>query len=188
MDETSTPASILMHAAPKVSSGKSRESRSSQCLWIPRPAYAAIAFVLILTIGWGALNLIGHPSQSDEDAELAELDGFNEASPYLSVPEHQTKQTWDGSSSRDVTPRPFVGRTNPGSVSPVPGSIELSALSQTPGLQASRFERVRLAMNTNPQTTSGAWLIGTIEADDASDRTALPPHVSQTAANEPLFR
>lgn len=188
MDETSAPASILMHAAPKVSSGKSCDSRSSPCLWIPRPAYAAIAFVLILTIGWGALNVIGYPSQSGEDAELAELDGFDEASPYLGVPEHQTKQTWDGSSSRDVTSRPFVGRTNPGSVPPVPGSIELPTLSPTPGLQASRLERVRLAMNANQQTTSGAWLIGTIEADDASDRLARPPRVSQTAANEPLFR
>lgn len=188
MEETSTPASVSMHVAPKASPSKSRRVPAAPRSWIPRPAYVALAFVLLLTIGWGAFSIIGRQSPDDDEAELADLEGFDAESPSLGTPEPQTKQALDGSLSRDFTSRPSVDRVNPWSAPPVPDSIELPALSAIPDKQASRFERVPLAANANQQATSGAWLIGTIEADEASEQIAMPPRVSQTVADGPLLR
>ena len=188
MEETSTPASISMQVAPKVSPTKSCPSPAVPRSWIPRPAYVAITVVLILTIAWGAFSIIGRPLQSDADAELADLEGFDEKSPSLGALKPHAKQALDGTSSRDFTSHPSVDRENCWSVPPVPGSIKLPALSPTPNLQVSRFDRVPFAANANQQTTSSAWLIGTIEADDALERISLPPRVSQAAIDGPLFR
>jgi len=182
MEETSTPTSVSMQAAPKVSPTKSRRASSALRSWMPRPAYVAIAFVLILTIGWGAFSIIGRPSQGDEEAELADLEGFDAESPSLGTPEPQTKLSSDGSS------RAFDERAMPWQTAAAPISNELPARSAIPDQQAMRFERAPFAANANQRSMSGAWLIGTIEADDAPERIALPPRVSQAVADGPLFR
>ena len=189
MEETSTPASVSIQAAPKVSPPRSRRSPATPRSWIPRPAYyVAVAFVLLLTIGWGAYSIIGRQSPSDDDAELADLEGFDAESPSLGTPEPQTKSALDGSSSPDFTSHLSEDRASPWSAPPVPGSIELPALFASPDQPASRFERVPFAANANQQTISGAWLIGTIEADGTPAQIALPPRVSQAVADGPLFR
>lgn len=182
MEETSTPASISMQVAPKLLPTKSRRSRSAPRSWIPRPAYVAIAFVLLLTIGWGAFSIVGRQLQDADETELADLEGFDAESPSLGTPEPQTKLS-SGSQSRT-----FSERSMPGQTAAVPVSDEFPALSAIPDQQAMRFDRSSFAADANPQTTSGAWLIGTIEADDAPERIALPPRVSQTVADGPLFR
>ena len=188
MQETSTPASVSIQAAPKVSATKPRRSSAATRSWIPRPAYVAVAFVLLLTIGWGAFSLIGRQSPDDDEAELADLDGFESDSTPTDAPESHTNPALDDSPPRDLSSRPFEDRANPWSAPPVPGSSEFPALSAIPDQHAARFERVPLAANANQQSTSGAWLIGTIEADDAPERIALPPRVSQAVADGPLFR
>ena len=188
MEETSTPASVSMQVAPKASPTKSRRVPVAPRSWIPRPAYVALAFVLLLTIGWGAFSIIGRQSLGDDEAGLADLEGFDAESPSLGTPEPQTKQALDGSSSPSYTSRSSVGRESPWSTPLVPGSIELPALFASLDQPASRFERVPFAANANQQAASGAWLIGTIEADEASEQIAMPPRVSQGVADGPLFR
>ena len=188
MEETSTPASVSMQVVRKASPTRSRHSPTAPRSWIPRPAYVAIAFVLILTVGWGTFSIIGRQSQDNDEVELADLEGFDAESPSLGTPEPQTKQALDGSASRDFTSRLSVDRENPWSAPPAPGSFEVPALSPTSDLQATRLDRVPFATNMNQQATSGAWLIGTIEADEAQEQIALPPRVSQTVADGPLFR
>ena len=183
MEETSsTPALISMQAAPKASPTKSRRSPAATRSWIPRPAYVAITVVLILTIGWGAYSIIGRQSPDHDEAELADLEGFDADSPALGTPEPQTKPSSDSSS------RTFGERATPWQTAAVPVFNELPALSAIPDQQAMRFERIPFAANANQQATSGAWLIGTIEAEDAPERIALPPRVSQAVADGPLFR
>ena len=188
MEESSSPVSVSMPVAPKKSSGKPRESRSRQSSWAPRPVYIAITFALILTIGWGAFSIMGRPSQSDEDAELADLEGFEEESPSLEAPEPQTKLSSGSSSPRDFSSRTFGERAKPWQTAPAPGSTKFPALFAIPDNPSARFERTPDGANMNDQTTSGAWLIGTIEADEAPERIALPPRVSQAVADGPLFR
>ncbi|MEK6259140.1 MAG: hypothetical protein AABP62_11040 [Planctomycetota bacterium] len=188
MEETSTAESISMQAAPRVSSGKSRESRPRQGSSIPRPAYVAITFVLILTIGWGAYSIIGRQSHSDEDAELADLEGFEEEAPSLGTPDPQSTPQSRSLSSRDFSSRTFGERANPWQTAPAPGANAFPALFASPDTPLARFERTPFAEDANNQSTSGAWLIGTIEADDAPERIALPPRVSQAVADGPLFR
>lgn len=144
MDETSTPPVVSTQVTSKVSSGKTRESHSEKGSWIPRPVYVAVTFVLLLTIGWTAYNIIGRPSHSDDDAELAELDGFEGESSSLDAP--------------DLT-----------------------------NLQVSR---VPLNLDSPQPTTSSAWLIGTIEADESPIQILSPPQVEQAAAaaEGPRFR
>ena len=182
MQETSTPASVSMQVAPKVSPTKSRRSPAVPRSWIPRPAYVAIAFVLILTIGWGAFSIIGRQSQSDDEAELADLEDFDAESTALGSPESQAKLSADSSS------RAFGEQAMPWQMAAAPVSNELPVLTAFADRPDTRFDRVPFASNTNPQTTSGAWLIGTIEADETPERIALPPRVSQVTADGPLLR
>ncbi len=188
MEETATPASVSMRAAPKVSAAKSHRSPSALRSWIPRPAYVAITFVLLLTIGWGAFSIIGRQTQSDEDDELADLGSFEEESASVGEPDPSAKPWPGSSSSRDIASRTYGERANPWQVSPHPGSSELPALFAAPDNSPASFERTLFDAGRNHQTTSGAWLIGTIEADDAPGRISVPARVSQAAADGPLLR
>lgn len=183
MDETSTPASLSLQGVPKVSPKRSRRSSAATRSWMPRPAYVAIAFVLFLTIGWGAFSVIGRQWQDDDDeAELADLDGFDAQSP-----------TQDETESPSKLPTDDTSRTLPEPATPERGgaafaSNELPTLSEIPDQQVMRFEQSPLDAFTIPRATSGAWLIGTIEVDDSPERIAMPSRVSQTVADGPLLR
>jgi hypothetical protein len=181
MEENSTPPLVSMPHVPRASSTKSRRSSAVSPSWIPRPAYIAIAFVLILTIGWGAFHILGRSSRSDEDAEMADLEGFNDEPESLGTPEPQTDQSSDNSSHASGE----QGAPWQTAAAPIFNGLPSSTISEQ---RSWHLERTPLAANSNPSTTSGAWLIGTIEADDGPERIALPPRVSQTAADGPLFR
>lgn len=188
MEETSTPATVSMPPAPRKSAGKSPRPAAVPRPWIPRPAFVAIAFVLMLTVGWGAFQFLGRQSPSDEEAELADLEGFEDESPTLGAPEAQTRSHSGGSFSRDSSPRSLGENATHWQASSTPGSSKLPALSVSPENPSARFEQTPFESAGNHPATSGAWLMGTIEADDAPQRIAMPPRVSSTAAEGPLFR
>ncbi len=188
MEETATPASILMPAGPKVAAAKSPRSPSVPRSWIPRPAYVAITFALLLTIGWGAFSIIGRQSPADEDAELADLENFEEESPSLGAPDSQFQPSSESSSSRNLAARSHGERPNPWQTPPIPGSSEPPVLFAAPDNSTAGFERPSFGANRAEQSRSGAWLVGTIEAVEAPERIALPPRVSQAVADGPLFR
>ena len=188
MEETATPATVSMQAAvPKKPAGKSQRSASALRAWIPRPAFVAIAFVLMLTVGWGAFKFLGRQSQSNEEAELADLETFEQDAPSLGAPESQTRSQLGNSSSQDLSQHAVGENAIPRQAPLTLGSNELPALFATPNNPFERFEQSPVESSGNPQTTSGAWLMGTIE-DDAPQQIAMPPRVTPAAADGPLFR
>ena len=91
MEMTSSPASIPIRAVPQASIPTPDRSPAVPRSWMPRPAYVAITFVLLLTVGWGVFRWIGRQSQNDNEAELADLAGFETESPSLGTPETQSQ-------------------------------------------------------------------------------------------------
>jgi len=183
MEEISKPDSVSMPASPRASKTKPRRSASEPRSWLPQPVYLAVALLLVVSIGWGAFHVLGRSTPSDDDAELADLDGFDEQSPGLDSPEALTEPASDTTlNPPDQSAQPWQSAAAAPSSFHGPRTAFVAS-----NQQALRFDRASSDANANQQTVSGAWLIGTIEADDAPERIALPPRVSQTAADGPVF-
>lgn len=188
MDETPTTASDSIPTAPQNSPNETRRSLSRQGSWIPRPAYVAMTFVLILTIGWGAFSIIGRKLRSDEEAELADLECFDAEPRFQETPERRLKNGVDTTPTPSSASNPSWERRSPWSVPSDPGSIELLTPTHQAEFQPTIPERTSLAGSVISQSRSGAWLIGTIESDDASELIAIPPRVSQASVKGRLFQ
>lgn len=193
MEETATPATVSMHAAPKKTAGKSPRQAAVPRAWIPRPAFVAIAFVLMLTVGWGAFHFWGRQSQPDEESELADLEAFEQEPPSLGAPDSNSNSDlgsqFSGSRfSRSDSSRALGENASPWQPVSNPDSNQLPALFARPDNPSARFQPSPFEPDGNPQSMSGAWLMGTIEADEPPQRISLPPRVTPTAADGPLFR
>lgn len=171
---------------PKPKSSRAVEARPS---WIPRPMHAAVAFVLLLTAGWAAYQVVHRQSQVDDNAELADLEGFE--SPDISVDETDPA---DGAPSKLAPSSAMTPFTQGGThrvaawsgSSDAAGDAALAPPPPLPGVQSAIFEQNPTA-NSLSDPSSGAWLLGTIEADEAADSVPLPP-LARGPLNGPALR
>lgn len=185
-------ASMPMPTPKRRPSGSSRRSKS--VAWFLKPAFVALVLVVaVLTIGWGAYNVVIRSSPETDAADLADLEDFDLDSPS---PGQADEPTDDSMTSRPEQPplRPFtapaiVERAPQIPVNPSANSLELPPVSSLPSFQSARYERDPARRNAAPAEALGVWLSGTIEdSEETPARIALPSRVSQAIVDGPAIR
>jgi hypothetical protein len=190
MDDPSMPAT----EPPPIPRGRSRDSRLKSKSRMPRPLFIVIACLLILIVGWGAFSISARHSVQEDDAELADLDGF-ESPPTSLGGDHPQNSSGESEPNTSSSGPGFgfdqatAGRasnwpahTGNGSSPPV-----LVPVSSFPGVQTATFESGQYPAASS-ESASGAWLMGIIEEATAPANIRLPSRVATGLMDGPAIR
>ena len=127
----------------------------------PRRWLAALVVIVLSVAMWGAWNFVNSSSSRDDSDSIADLDGFESAPPFATTANDKTESGGLGASV------PLLD---------APGPIDIHSV-----FDDSRYSERSLA-------PADAWLTGTIEDAEQSDRIEIPRRISGGVSDSSIVR